>query len=115
MLKQRLEVALQTQHVLAVIIAMTPSRARQCDVDDFLDRARARRHHRNPVRQKDRFADIVRHEQRRVAGRFVNAQQLVLHDPAGLRIERAERLVHQQDFRIVREAGGDRYALLHAA
>src|SRR5204863_3951336 len=44
-----------------------------------------------------------------------DAQEIVLQRPPGLRVERAERLVHQQDFRIGGERPGDRDALLHAA
>ena len=43
------------------------------------------------------------------------SQELALHQAAGLRVERAERLVHQQDMRIDRQRAGDRGALLHAA
>ena len=43
------------------------------------------------------------------------AEQLVLQRLAGLRVERGERLVHQQHVRLVGEAAGDRDALLHAA
>ena len=42
-------------------------------------------------------------------------KQLGLHDLAGLRVERGERLVHQQDFRIDGERAGEIDALAHAA
>ncbi len=41
--------------------------------------------------------------------------QFALHQAAGLRVERPERLVHQQDARVDRQRAGDRGALLHAA
>jgi len=44
-----------------------------------------------------------------------DAQQLALQRLAGLRVERCEWLVHQQHFRIVGQAAGDRDTLLHAA
>src|SRR5581483_11160424 len=44
-----------------------------------------------------------------------DAQQLVLHDLARLRVERAERLVEQQDRWIAGERARDGDALLHAA
>ena len=42
-------------------------------------------------------------------------EQLGLHVLAGHLVERAERLVHQQQLRVGREGSGDRDALLHAA
>jgi hypothetical protein len=44
-----------------------------------------------------------------------DAQELALHQAAGLRIERAERLVHQQNLGIESECPRDRGALLHAS
>ena len=45
----------------------------------------------------------------------VNVDQLALQGLARLRVERAERLVHQQHLRIDRERARDADALLHAA
>ena len=45
----------------------------------------------------------------------VQVQQLGLHGLARLRVERAERLVHQQHLGIDGERAGDADALLHAA
>ena len=42
-------------------------------------------------------------------------QQLFLHPAARQRVERRERLVHQQDLRLHRHRARDRDALLHAA
>ena len=42
-------------------------------------------------------------------------EQELLHLGAGLAVERAEGLVHQQDLGIVGERAGDRDALHHAA
>ena len=49
------------------------------------------------------------------AGRFPDPQQLLLHQLARLRVERGERLVHQQDFRVHHQRAGEIDALLHAA
>ena len=54
-------------------------------------------------------------EQHGLAALLPDAQQLGLHDLAGLRVERGERLVHQQDFRIDRERAREVDALAHAA
>ena len=43
------------------------------------------------------------------------ADELLLHDDAGLRVERAERLVHQQHLGIEHIGARDGDALLHAA
>ena len=51
----------------------------------------------------------------RHAGARPDLQQLVLQLLARERVERAERLVHQQDVGLVREHARDRDALLHAA
>src|SRR5947207_9603981 len=55
------------------------------------------------------------HEYHGFARALPDTQQLVLHQAAGLRVECAERLVHQQDPGIDGERAGDRGALLHAA
>jgi hypothetical protein len=44
-----------------------------------------------------------------------NPQQDIFELQTGQRVERAEWLIHQQDFRLVRECPGDGDALLHAA
>ena len=49
------------------------------------------------------------------AGRLPDAQDLLVHALAGHLVERAERLVHEQDRRLEGERPGDGHALLHAA
>ena len=51
----------------------------------------------------------------RSSGRSISVQQLLLQDFAGLRVERGERLVHQQHRRIHRQRAHQADALLHAA
>ncbi|HJX22670.1 MAG TPA: hypothetical protein VJ454_16865, partial [Steroidobacteraceae bacterium] len=55
------------------------------------------------------------HEDHGLGRALPDAEQFGLHQAAGLGVERAERLVHQQDFRIEGERACDRGALLHAA
>ena len=69
-------------------------------VDDGLDLARPRRHHRHPFGEIDRLLHVVGDEDHGLGRALPDAQQLGLHQRAGLRVERAERLVHQQDARI---------------
>jgi len=64
-------------------------------VDDRLDAARSRGHHRHPVGEIDRLLHVVGHEYHRLGRALPDAEQLGLHEAAGLGIERAERLVHQ--------------------
>ena len=79
------------------------------------DAARARRQDDDAVGEHQRLPDAVGDEDDRLAARRPDAQQLVLHLDARQLVERAERLVHQQDLRIERERAGDGDALLHAA
>ena len=51
----------------------------------------------------------------RSSGRSMSCEQFLLQDFAGLRVERGERLVHQQDRRVHRERAHQPDALLHAA
>src|SRR5262245_31210 len=50
-----------------------------------------------------------------LAGCLPQAQQFVLHHLARKGVERAERLIEQEDLRIVGKRAGDRHALFHAA
>ena len=84
-------------------------------VDDGLDAAGPRRHHRDAVGEIDRLLHVVGDEDHGLGRALPDAQQLGLHQAARLRVERAERLVHQQDVRIEGERARDRGALLHAA
>src|SRR5688572_27425334 len=90
-------------------------RMRQRDRHDALDAPRARRHHGDAVRHEDRLVDVVRDEEHRLAVGLPDAEQELLHQSARLVVERAERLVEEEDLRIVGERTGERCALLHAA
>ena len=46
---------------------------------------------------------------------LAHLEDQVLEIGAGLRVDRRERLVHQQDLRLVGQRAGDRHALLHPA
>src|SRR6266545_52622 len=84
-------------------------------IDDRLDAAGPRRPHRHAVGEIDRLLHVVGHEDHGLRRALPDAEQLGLHEGAGLGIERAERLVHQQDFRVEGERAGKRGALAHAA
>ena len=57
----------------------------------------------DPVAEAGRLADVVRHEQDRAAGLLPDPLQLVVQDVAGHRVQRTERLVHEQDLRVAGE------------
>ena len=63
-------------------------------------RGRPRRHDDDAVGERDRLFQIVGDEQHRLAVGAPQIEQQIAHDLPRLRVERAERLVHQQDFRI---------------
>src|SRR5579884_1009922 len=84
-------------------------------VDDGLDAPRPRRHHRHAVGEIDGLLHAVGDEDHGLRRALEDAHELRLHEPARLRIERAEGFVHQQDRRIEGERARNRGALLHAA
>src|SRR5581483_11479527 len=59
---------------------------------------------RDAVAHPDRLVDVVRDEDHRLADLVVQAEQLRLQPEARDRVERAERLVHQEERRV----GGER-------
>ncbi len=86
-------------------------------VEHLLDAAGARAHHRDAVAEQDRLVDRMGDEHHGLAlvRPLHQLQQLLLQDLAGLRVERGERLVHQQDRRVHGERAHQPDALLHAA
>ncbi len=79
---------------------------------------RGEQHH--ALRQPHGLPHVVGDEQDRRAGRLPDAQELALQHVAGDRVERGERLVHEQDARLLGagrrgQRPGQRHALPHAA
>ena len=91
------------------------ARPRQVDRDHLRDAPRPRRHHDDARREEDRFGDRVRDEDDRRAAGLPDAQELDVESLARHLVERAERLVHEQERGIEGERARDRDALLHAA
>ena len=86
------------------------------DVEAGRHPARARRHDDDAVAEPGRLAHVVGHEQRRSSrGAPDERLELGVQGVAGHRVERAERLVHQQDVGVLGERPGQRAALAHAA
>ena len=71
--------------------------------------------HHDAVGDQHGLVEIVGDEQDGLLGARVDVEQLGLHGLARLRVERAERLVHQQHLGVDRERARDADALLHAA
>ena len=84
-------------------------------IDDGFDAPWPRRHDRDPLGQKHRLFHVVGNEDHSLTRFFPDGEQFALHQAAGLSVERAERLVHQQRAGIESERTGDRGTLLHAA
>src|SRR5439155_1299099 len=66
-----------------------------------------------PVGERDRLFEIVRHEDDRGASGRPQLQELVLHQRPRLDVERAERIVHQQKTRLVDQGLRKRGPLAH--
>src|SRR6266581_753995 len=89
--------------------------ARDGNPDRVLDTARPRREHDDAVREPQGLVEIVRDVNDRELGAGEQPHQVLDQELAGLRIERRERLVHQQQGRTHRERAGNADALAHAA
>ncbi len=72
-------------------------------------------HDRHSIGELDRLVDVVGHDDDRLVHRGLQRQQIVLEPGANDRIDRAVRLVHQQDRRIGGERTGDAGTLLLSA
>src|SRR6267378_3419208 len=90
-------------------------RPRQIDAIDALHRARSGGDDDDAVGERDRLLEVVCHEDHRCARSRPELQELVLHERAGLHVERTERLVHQEETRLVDERLRECRALAHAA
>src|SRR5437773_3285179 len=91
------------------------ARARQVDrIDRFHPPGRGG-HHDDPIRQRDRLFQIVGHEDHRTLELRPDLEEVVLHQVAGLHVEGAERLVHQDDLGLVHHRHRQRDALAHPA
>ena len=87
----------------------------EIDGEDFGHAGRARGHHRALGAQEHRLLNAVSDEDDGLAVLRPYPQQFQVHLLAGQRVERAERLVHQDQLGVVDQGAGDRRALLHAA
>jgi hypothetical protein len=98
-----------------VFVQPVGTRVGERHVDDGADARRPRRHDDDARRQVDRLFHRVRDQHHRLALGLQHLQQQVLHGGARLRVQRAERLVHQQEFGLHRIGARQRQPLPHAA
>src|ERR1700736_3587334 len=84
-------------------------------VENLLGVAGAPGHDHDPIGKIDRLLDLVGDEQDRLARLLPYAQQLDLHNVAGLGVEGGERLVHQQHLGIGGKRPREPDALFHPA
>src|SRR5437899_4440159 len=64
-----------------------------------------------PVGESDRLAQVVSDEDDRLARSIPQLEELILQEQSRLGVERAERLVHQDDLGVVHERADDVRAL----
>ena len=91
------------------------ARLRLVDRQDLDDAAGSRAHDGDPRRQEHRFVDRVGDEHRRELALPPQLDEVGIEPVAGELVERAERLVHQQQVGLGDEAARDRHAHPHAA
>ena len=87
------------------------ARPREIDRDVGDDAAGSRRQDDDAVGDEDRLGDAVGDQDDRGRGPLPQPQQLEVEPLAGQRIERAERLVEQEDLGLERERPGERHPL----
>src|SRR5215831_4996480 len=78
-----------------------PPRPADRDRELVDDPSRAAAEHDDPVAEPDRLPHVVRDEQHSEPALGADPVKLVVEQVAGHRVERAERLVHQQDLRVL--------------
>ncbi len=95
---------------------MRLSRSRgQAGGHDVDEAAGARRHHADAVGQHRRLVEGVGDEQHGGPGLAPQAQEFVAHEQAGLLVQRAERLIEQDQARLGDQRAGDADPLAHPA
>src|SRR5438105_2848732 len=91
------------------------TRRRKPNFDDFANAAWSRAEDHDAVPEHNGLIDAVGDEHQGLAFALEDAQQLFLKQLAGLRIQRTERLVHEQYLGMERKRPHQPAALLHSA
>src|SRR6266498_335619 len=84
-------------------------------LNDVFDFAGAVSHDDYSIGERDRFDEVVGDKDNGLALLLPDLQELVLQHHTGLSIQRTERLIHQNDGRLVGQRANDGSALAHAA
>src|SRR5579872_1768680 len=96
-------------------VAVARKGAHELEVEPSHDPSGPRRHDDEARTEKQRLLDRMGDEEDLLAGARPNVDQKLLHRLARHAVERAERLVHEEDGRVGRERPGDADPLSHAA
>ena len=91
------------------------ARARELDLVHVLDAAGPPRQDDDAVGERDGLGEVVGHEDDGLPPAGPELQELGLEAELGVGVERAERLVHQEDLGLDHERADQRHALAHAA
>ena len=91
------------------------ARPLQGNRDRALDPTGPLRHDNDAITHVDRFVDVMRDKKHRGAARLPKTQHFVLHPHPGEGVERAERLIKQQYFRVIDQRPRQRDPLRHSA
>ena len=89
----------QGKEIRAAAIARTI----KCDRNDLLDRAGPLRQDDDAIAHVNGFVDVMGNKEYGRAACLPEPQHFILHPHASERVERAERFVEQEDFRVVDE------------
>src|SRR5215216_504145 len=100
-LDQPVDVRPQARELRQLLRVHLVARVRQVDAQHLAPLGRRGRQHDDAVGQVDRLVDVVGDEQDRHAVLLAHPQHEVLEVAARLRVDRGERLVHQQDLRLI--------------
>src|SRR5437899_9380795 len=87
----------------------------QSDRDDVGQAARIGFERKHAIAEIDRLIKIMRDEERGRSALADEPRDLVLESLSGECVERAERLIHQKNARLLGQAARDLHTLLHAA
>ncbi len=113
-LEQRADM-LRVAAELRRLAGVEAARPRQVDRDGLENASGPRRHHHHMIGEQHRLADAVSDEQHGLVRAHPQPLQLEIELVAGECVERAERLIHQQELRLLDQGPADRHALALAA
>src|SRR3954454_948840 len=114
-LDQPVDVTAQLQELGQLLRGDLIARPAEVDLHDLLHFGGRMGEHDDAIGEIHRLVDVVRDEQDGDAVLLAHAQHEILEVAACLCVDRGERLVHEQDRRLIRQRAGDGHALLHPA